>query len=255
MVKDMSNRKDTGKKDEWGRPIYNWDNNADKIADKNIINNNPGKDFDNNSSYHDIEGDKKAFKYLLENGDIEEIVDDIEDLETSEDVSYHYDTMKKATSRRVNSSDGEKIIIAYASNENTPEKVLKDLHKVGNKYHDLYNGISSSAATALRDNPNASQELKDNINNKLEKYKEADKKLEKQNKEDENARKAFEKDPELKSRLEKVREQNVRGGSRRMDFDPQDVEKAGVGYVARNYVHLFGSTYNENTGSFTGYTD
>lgn len=255
MGKDISNRRDTGRKDDWGRPIYEWDNNADKKVDSSLVNSNPGNDFVNNESDRNVYSDERAFKYLLDNGDIDEIIDGIEELETPEDVSYHYNTMNSATAKAPNSDDGEKIIIAYAENDNTPSGVLDDLGKVGNKYHDLYYGLSSKAALALRENPNASQELKDTIFNNMSKYLKADDNLSQQRQENEHAQKEFEKDPELKSRLKNVREKNVYGDLREMVFDPKDVEKVGVDYVAKNYVHLFGATYNENTGTFRGYID
>ena len=254
MAKDISNRRDTGKKDDMGRPIYNWDNNADKKVDKNLVGSSPLNDFGGSEPVRDALGDKRALKYLLDNGDIDEITDGIDDLETSEDVSYHYDTMKGIVSY-ISTDDGEKIILAYADNDNTPSEVLDDLGKIGNKYHDTYYGISSKAALALRENPNASQKLKDNIDNNLGKYLKADEKLEQQRQENEHARKEFEKDPELKSRIENVREEHVSRTTRKMVFDPKDVEKVGVDYVAKKYVHLFGATYDEKTGTFRGYID
>ena len=255
MGKDISNRRDTGRKDDWGRPIYEWDNNADKKVDSSLVNSNPGNDFVNNESDRDVYSDERAFKYLLDNGDIDEIIDGIEELETPEDVSYHYNTMNSATAKAPNSDDGEKIIIAYAENDNTPSEVLDDLGKVGNKYHDLYYGMSSVSALALRENPNASQKLKDTIDNNLDKYFKADEKLSQQRQENEHAQKEFEKDPELKSRMESVRETSINRSTRKMKFDPKDVEKLGVDYVAKNYVHLFGATYDEKSGTFRGYID
>lgn len=255
MAKDISNRRDTGEKDDMGRPIYNWDNNADKKVDKNLVGSSPLSDFDHSEPVRDVNGDKRALKYLLDNGDIDEITDGIDDLETPEDVSYHYNTMKSATAKAPSTEDGEKIILAYADNVNTPSEVLDDLGKVGNKYHDLYYGMSSVSALALRENPNASQKLKDTIDNNMDKYLKADDKLSQQRQENEHAQKEFEKDPELKSRLKNVREKHVYGDLREMVFDPKDVEKVGVDYVAKNYVYLFGATYNENTGTFRGYID
>ena len=54
MGKDISNRRDTGRKDDWGRPIYEWDNNADKKVDSSLVNSNPGNDFVNNESDRDV---------------------------------------------------------------------------------------------------------------------------------------------------------------------------------------------------------
>lgn len=112
--KDRSKRVDTGKKDEWGRPIYNWNNNTDKIADNNIINNNPGKDFDNDVI--DIDDDITTKINIME-----------KELIPENNHTFGFNTVQWSDIRSLN--DPQKTFYVKNLNEQEELEILKKIIK------------------------------------------------------------------------------------------------------------------------------
>jgi len=216
----------------------------------------PGGDFADTTPIRDKKGDKEAFKYLLKNNDMDAIADSIDELETPEDISYHYETLKDATTYRMSNHKGKPLNLAYAQNENTPAEVLDDLAGRRSPFSDMYYGIDSEEASAIKNNPNTSQETKDYIDNNADDYEYADRQFAVLRKEDETAEKAFKENPGLKERIESVEAQHIPGYKRplyEMKYDPQDVKKVGENYIKRHHAHFAEGKYNKFTGAFRGY--
>lgn len=212
----------------------------------------------------DPEGDKKAFDYLLREKDFDNIASTISEQDTPEDVQYTYDNLKFAASRRgVGYIDaGEKIIEAFVDNDETPDKVLSDLVKVGNTFHDTFNGIHKDLMESIASHPNASEETQNYIDERMQRFADDidynSEAIDKMRGTIRKAEAAFKSDPELEGRLRNVYVMRPKGGrsnERVMHFDPKDVEAVGEEYIMKNYVRLFGATYNPESGRVHGYTN
>lgn len=200
---------------------------------------------------------KRTLTTLLR-GDLYSLVSFLEHTDHAKSLEFYWDAIPRCNrgARLDYLNQSRALLLAFAGNSHTSTRIIEEVLTEPSPYGDLYMGVEPDIARKFVDHPSCTDEIADKHKERTERfggYTQQD--FEDLIASESKATAAFMEDKDLLERMRNVREEDRGGLERVMRFNPRDVEKLGLDYVRRNFVRLFGATYNKTTGEFVGYID